>query len=207
MRALIFAGGAAPGLSREELPASDLTIAADSGLHHALDVDLIPDLVVGDLDSASPASVERAASLGAEVLQWPAAKAQTDLELAMGTAAERGATSITIVGALGGRVDHLMANMALSASVRWSDMNVDLVDASAAIWIVRGERSLPVGTGATVTLLAMGGIAIVTTRGMRWDLDRHRLVPGTSLGVSNEVVGDPILTIDAGVVAAVAPRC
>jgi len=206
VRALIFAGGESPGLTAAELPEHDVTIAADSGVGHALALDVVPDFLVGDLDSATPESVAQVTELGTEVLRWPAAKAETDLEIAMGLAAERGATALTVVGALGGRLDHLLANLALAASARWRGLDVDLVDATASVWIVRGERLLPIEPGDTVTLLALGGIAIVTTRGMRWDLTRHRLVPGTSLGVSNEVIAEPAVTIDAGVVAAVAPR-
>lgn len=205
MRALIFAGGESPGLSASELPDNEVTIAADSGLHHAAALGIVPDLIVGDLDSAAPDEVERAIGQGAEVLRWPAAKAETDLELALATAIERGATELTIVGALGGRVDHLLANVALAASARWASAAIELLDAGAAIWIVRGTQSLPVQPGATVTLLALGGIAVVTTSGMRWDLDAHRLVPGTSLGVSNEVVADAVVAVDGGVVAVIAP--
>jgi len=204
VKALIFAGGDAPALTSDDLAPHALTIAADSGLHHAVALGIVPDLVVGDLDSADPAVVDQATAQGAEVLRWPSAKAETDLELAMAVAVERGATGLTIVGALGGRVDHLLANVALAASARWADAEVDLVDGTAMISVVRGRRALSADVGATVTLLAMGGIAIVTTEGMRWDLDRHRLVPGTSLGVSNEVVGSPAVTAESGVVVAIA---
>lgn len=210
--ALVFAGGEPPGLKRADLPLSDLVIAADSGLHHALDIGIVPTLVVGDLDSADPGRVDEAIAQGAEVERHPADKDQTDLELAMGTAVQRGADELVIVGGLGGRLDHLLANCALLAADRWSFQQVSLIDGSARVWVVRGERRLDLECGATVTLLAYGGSVGVTTTGMRWDLDNAVLTPGSSWGVSNEVTATagPSVTAtrstDPGVIVAVAAR-
>lgn len=204
MRALIFAGGSAPGLGHHEIPTADLVIAADSGLHHALDLGLDVDLIVGDLDSADRDRVDAAVTAGAQLLQYPAAKDQTDLELALGIAVENGAQELVVVGALGGRLDHLLANTALLASSRWAEQSVELLDASARLWVVRDTRRLDVEANATVSLLAVGGPAVVTTSGFRWDLSHHQLVPGTSLGVSNvaTTVG-PSVTVQRGVVVAI----
>lgn len=206
MRALVFAGGSPPGLGSSDLPAADLVIAADSGLHHALDMGIAVDLVVGDLDSADPLRVESAVNAGAEVISYPADKDETDLELALGLAVARGASQMIVVGALGGRLDHLLANMALLASGRWADQTIELLDSEAHMWIVRGTRQLTVAAGATVTLLAAAGPATVTTSGFQWDLTDHLLVPGGSLGVSNVARGaGPTVTAASGVIIAIAP--
>lgn len=206
--ALIFAGGESPGLTQAQLPIPDLIIAADSGLHHALDIEITPHLVIGDLDSADPGRVEQALCLGADVDRHRADKDQTDLELAMGTAVERGADELVIVGGLGGRLDHLLANCSLLAADRWAAQQVSLIAGSAQLWVVRGERRLDLDHDATVTLLAYGGPATVTTTGMRWDLTDADLAPGSSWGVSNEVTASdgPTVTADPGVVVAVAAR-
>lgn len=206
-RALIFAGGDAPGLGLADLPIADLVIAADSGLHHALDMGVMPMLLIGDLDSADPERVAEAESLGTEVVRYSADKDQTDLELALRAAVDRGCDDLVVVGGLGGRLDHLLANCALLTADRWAQQRVRLIDAMASVWIVRGERQLDVGAEAIVTLLAYGGPATVSTTGMRWDLDDATLVPGSSWGVSNEVVTpNPTVTTHSGVITAISPR-
>lgn len=204
-RALIFAGGDAPGLGPTDLPGADLVIAADSGLHHALDMGVTPGLVIGDLDSADPDLVSSAERAGAEVIRYSADKDQTDLELALGTAVERGADELVVIGGLGGRLDHLLANCALLAADRWAPQRVRLIDATASLWVVRGERNLVLRPDAVVTLLAYGGSANVSTTGMRWDLREATLTAGSSWGVSNEVIGPdgPTVVAHSGVVIAV----
>ena len=121
--ALIFAGGESPGLATSELPISDMIIAADSGLHHALDMDITPHLVIGDLDSADPGRLEQAIALGAEVDRHPADKDQTDLELAMGTAVERGAGELVIVDASPDKYSELSRNKVLEGKC-WSTPSI-----------------------------------------------------------------------------------
>src|SRR4051812_23931915 len=111
MRALVIAGGDAPAPIDAGLAAAPLVIAADSGVGHALALGLTVDLVIGDLDSAAPDDVERAIAAGARVDRHPADKDATDLELALDAARELGATEITVLGAGGGRLDHLLANL------------------------------------------------------------------------------------------------
>ena len=99
---------------RTRLPEDAVVIAADSGLHQARrSLGLHVDCVVGDLDSADPAAVERGPRRGADVERHPAEKDATDLELAFDCARDRGAQRITVVGGAGGRLDHFLANVAL----------------------------------------------------------------------------------------------
>lgn len=206
MRALVFAGGVSPRLSRSDLPAADLVIAADSGVHHALDIGVIPQVIVGDMDSADPDRVGDAVAAGASVISHPTDKDQTDLELALQVAVERGAGALTVVGALGGRVDHQLANIALLGSDRWADQHVDLLDASARLWVVRDRLVLDLPPGATITLLPLGGPAVVSSDGFRWDLDSQEIEPGSSLGVSNLAdANSQTISVTRGVLAAIAP--
>src|SRR5262245_11233616 len=103
---VVIAGGD-PVSSAElpDLPAGTRVIAADSGVEHALALGLAVDLVVGDFDSASPESVERAAAAGAVIERHPVAKDATDLELALDAAARTGARHIHVLGGHGGRLD------------------------------------------------------------------------------------------------------
>jgi thiamine pyrophosphokinase len=191
--AIVLAGGdaAEPKLA-SRLPDDAVVIAADSGLHQAEPLGLHVDYVVGDLDSADPAAVERARASGAIVERHPPEKDATDLELAFDVARDRGAQAITVVGGAGGRLDHFLANVGLLMSVRFADLHVDAYLGTAYLVVMQGGRPPQPITGkrgSLVTLLPSGGAASgITTTGMQYPLRGATLRPGTSRGVSNVLV-------------------
>jgi thiamine pyrophosphokinase len=192
MRALVIAGGDAPAPIDAGLAAAPLVIAADSGVGHALALGLRVDLVIGDFDSAMPEDVERAIAAGARVDRHPADKDATDLELALDAARALGATEITVLGAGGGRLDHLLANLLLVTAETYADVTIDALVGEARATVVRTVRQIVGPPGSTVTLLAIGGTARgVTTTGLRWTLTEAELTAASTRGVSNEIVTSP----------------
>jgi thiamine pyrophosphokinase len=163
--------------------------------------------VIGDLDSAEAEHVERAAAAGARVDRHPVDKDATDLELALDAARALGAHEITVLGAGGGRLDHLLANALLLASPAYAEVEVTALMGGATVTVVRSSAALEGPVGSIVSLLAVGGPAIaVTTDGLLYPLAREDLLPGSTRGVSNEIVASPAtVRIDAGVLLAVQP--
>jgi thiamine pyrophosphokinase len=193
--AIVLAGGDPVEASlRNLLPDAAVVIAADSGLHQAGPLGLRVDYVVGDLDSADPATVEAARAAGAVVERHPVDKDATDLELAFDVARDRGVQRITVVGGSGGRLDHFLANVALLASPRFADLEVDARIGAAYVLVAQGGRpphEITGVSGSLVTLLAAGGDACgITTSGLQYPLHGATLHPGTSRGVSNVLVGE-----------------
>ncbi|MGI8710486.1 MAG: thiamine diphosphokinase [Acidimicrobiales bacterium] len=226
------ADGSSPLRIPVTLPPAAVVVAADSGLDHARAAGLAVDHLVGDLDSVSPAAVERARAGGAVVHAHAADKDATDFELATDVvvALERSArcraTSVgpakpaagecpdaarprlLVLGAGGGRLDHLLADVMLLAGPLVAGYDVDAAFGSADIAIVRPgrRRSLALRAGAQVSLLPLHGPArAVTTTGLRWPLVHADLAPGTTRGLSNEVVGDVTVSVAEGVLAVIAP--
>jgi thiamine pyrophosphokinase len=188
--AIVLAGGdpVEPQL-RTLLPDDAVVIAADSGVHQAELLGLRVDYVVGDLDSADPAAVERARVAGAVIERHPVDKDATDLELAFDVARDRGASQISVVGGAGGRLDHFLANVALLASSRFADLEIDARIGDAYLTVAQGGRAplaISGAAGSLVTLLPVGGDACgITTTGLQYPLHGATLRPGTSRGVSN----------------------
>ena len=179
--ALVVTGGPLPA-NQGPLPCADLIIAADGGADNAAALGLTVDLVVGDLDSASSAAVARAK----KVERHPADKDETDLELALGAAVAAGVRSVTVVGTLGGRVDHALANLLVAAGDRWSNLRIDLRIDGTRAWVVRDHVEVIAQVGDVVSLLAVGGRAAgVTTTGLVWPLTDAEVEPGVGLGLSN----------------------
>ena len=114
MRALIVLGGDAPErmLLLSCAGYADLKIAADRGVEAFEGTGVLPDLLVGDMDSVNPEVLE-SVQQRTQVQRLPVQKDDTDGVHALDQAIARGAKSITILGALGGRMDHAMANLML----------------------------------------------------------------------------------------------
>jgi thiamine pyrophosphokinase len=192
------------------MPPDALVIAADSGVDYAYDIGLRVDVAIGDFDSVSPGGLARAESEGARIERHPAAKDKTDLELALDEAVHLGGTDIVVLGVGGGRLDHLLANVLLMASPRFSGCRLTAFDGAARVHVVHGGEpatSLPGEVGELITLLPVGGAASgITTEGMRYPLRRDSLSPGTSRGVSNVIATVPAwVQLDDGVLLAVFP--
>jgi thiamine pyrophosphokinase len=207
--ALVFAGGdPVDGDVAARLPDADVTVvAADSGVEHALAAGRHVDLVIGDLDSADPVAVDAARADGAEVRRYPAEKDRSDLELALDAARERGAGRVIVVGGYGGRLDHFLANALLLASPAFADVEIEALVGDARITVIHDHARLHGKPGDLCSLLAVGGPARrVRTSGLRYPLDGEDLLPGSTRGLSNELV-EPVATvaIEQGTVLAVQP--
>jgi thiamine pyrophosphokinase len=201
MRAIVAADGEAP--SRAALDRAwpgwadevGLVVAADGGALVAERLGLAIDLLVGDMDSLDPARVEAYRREGVAVETAPAAKDESDTELALLAALARGADGVVIVGGFGGpRLDHALANIGLLALPGLDGCRVELLDERTRLRALRAPlpggapvtSELPGPVGGLVSLLVPGGTAEgVTTRGLRYPLRDEPLSAGPARGLSN----------------------
>ena len=160
--AFIFCGGGR-SLVPIDVPDDALVVAADGGLGEANRLGVAVDLLVGDLDSASPADVESFEARGGDVRRHPVDKDATDLDLAITEAIVAGVGHVVVVGGDGGRLDHLLANAVMLASSRYAAVDVDAVLGSSLLHVVRGRREITGVADELISLLALGGPA----RGVR----------------------------------------
>ena len=160
-RAMIFANGLIPDLeaARALLRPDDLLIAADGGARHLTALGRTPHVVIGDLDSLSPAEVQQLAEAGARILRYPVEKDETDLELAILYACEQGCTHLRIVGALGGRLDQTLANLFLLALPALDGLDARLDDGTEEVFLIRDSAAVAGRPGDVVSLLPLGGAA------------------------------------------------
>ena len=188
-----------------------MTVAADGGLHHADRAGRDVYVLVGDLDSVDPGALARARRSGTEVIEHPADKDATDLELALSLVLERWdrdtSAEVLVVGGHGGRTDHLLANLLLLAAERYAGLRIRAWLGTDVVHVVRDTVTVAGTVGATVSLLAVHGPATgVTTTGLRFPLEHARLEPGSSRGVSNELSAPrATVAVGDGVVIVVLP--
>lgn len=195
-----------PG-DRAHAPDGALVIAADSGIDHAHALGLRVDVAIGDFDSASPGALERAEADGATIERHPAAKDATDLELALDAALAHRPARIVVLGGGGGRVDHLLANAALLTADRYAEAELVAHLGGATLTVVRRSADLHGARGELVSLLALHRPAVgVRTVGLLYPLEHEDLVPGSTRGVSNELVASPAsVSLADGVLLVVQP--
>jgi thiamine pyrophosphokinase len=193
MRAIIFANGEFPDpqSTRGLLRPDALIIAADGGTQHALAADIVPHVVIGDLDSLSLDEQARVEAAGARIIRFSPRKDETDLELALLHAAGEGATEIVILAALGGRLDQTIANLLLLALPELRGLDVRIVEGTQTAFLVHDEALIEGRPGDTVSLVPLGGDAMgVTTEGLEWPLHEDTLRFGPARGVSNVLAAE-----------------
>ena len=220
LRAVVLAGG--DPLPAGDLPAAadaldaaGLVVAADGGLAHATRLGRRVDAVVGDLDSVDATDLAAAEAAGARIHRHPTDKDATDLALALDLVLARavgGAPAgrridVTIIGGHGGRADHLLGNALLLGSDRYAPLRLRALWGGAVLRVVRDTVLLDGTPEALVSLLALHGPARgVRTEGLRFPLDGAELRPGSSLGLSNRMIGTTArITLETGVVLTVQP--
>lgn len=195
MKVVVVASGELATGDGRHLDGAQLVLAADGGAAALDSLGRRPDAIIGDLDSAAPALVERLAAEGTRVERHPADKEASDTELAVRAALAAGATEIVVLGAIGGlRLDHELANVLLLADPALSGRDARIVRGAVSVRVVRGGERLVLDgrPGDLVTLLPVGGaVTGVSTEGLRWSLDAAALASGRSRGLSNEVVEAP----------------
>lgn len=188
MRAVIIAGGEISNYKtiKEHIMPQDYIICADHGYDHALAMQAVPNAVIGDMDS-----VHTQPPKGIEVLRYKADKDKTDTHLAIDYAIEKGYKKILILGALGGRLDHSLANIMLLYYMVNQGVNAYIAAENQQLYMLKGKDSITLcgNCASTFSLFALFGQASgVCIRGAKYELNNHIIQPGSTLCISNELI-------------------
>lgn len=205
---VVVAGGArSQRQNAPRLTPGSHVIGADSGIDHALALGYPVHQAIGDFDSVSADGLAQVERWGATVTRHPEAKDATDLELAIDAARSLRPRRLVVVGGQGGRLDHLLANLALLAHAALAGIEVEGHLGDALVTPVHDWVELAGERGSVVSLLPMHGPALgVTTDGLRYPLRGEDLPAGTSRGMSNELMGErATVTLGDGVLLAIQP--
>lgn len=186
----------------------DLVVAVDSGLHLADALGFAVDRIVGDMDSVDPGRLAIAEQEGATVVRHPVDKDATDLELALDDLVAEQFERAVVVGVDGGRMDHLLGGALTLCSPRFAALRMQAWLGGALVVPVHDRAEIRGRRGQMVSLIPMGGPALgVRTRGLRWVLAGERLDPGSSRGLSNEMVAEAAeVSVEHGCIAVVVPE-
>jgi len=190
-RAILFINGEVAdyaflsGLLQED----GFLVAVDGGLRHLLAINQHPHLLIGDLDSVTPEQLEEVSSREVEIQRFPVEKDETDLELALLETTRRGYKTIILVGALGGRIDQMLANLYLLMLPELHGLKVRIIDRCQEIFLIRHNAQVDGQAGDIISLLPLKGNAEgISTTGLEYPLTNETLLLEHSRGVSNRMV-------------------
>lgn len=188
----------------------DTRVAVDGGLRILRELDWLPDLLIGDLDSVLPEDLDIIRASGVQIRQFPIHKDETDLELALDAVLESGVGDIRIVGALGGRLDMTLGNIFLLMRPDLLDCDVRLDDGYDEVFLIHsGKRGSVTGVeGERISLVPVHGpVHGICTEGLFYPLNHETLWPDRTRGISNVMTGHTAcITVNSGMLLCIHSR-
>lgn len=167
---------------------STLLIAADGGANIAKECDILPDVVIGDMDSWSDG-----AFAGADVIHDPDQETN-DLEKALALARLRGVRRVTILAGLGARIDHSLKNLSVLRRFHDAFDSLRMLDEHSHVEVVRSPFHRELAPGTTVSLFPLSGaVREVRTCGLLYEWSGEDLENGVKDGTSNQMVGKELM--------------
>lgn len=214
MRFVIISGGHIDdvfALNYLEENKYDCMIAADSGMDFLHRNGIVPDVIAGDFDSVGSESLAYFQGLNdVQVMKLNPIKDDTDTEFVIREAIRRGATEITLLGATGTRLDHVLANVNLLGIGLEEGVVIELVDAHNRVRMIKDsvQISKEEQFGSFVSILSVKGDAKgVTLEGMKYPLNEADVTCFSSLGISNEIVEEVAsISVKQGVLLVIESR-
>lgn len=170
---------------------SDFILCADGGANYCFKASLIPDMIIGDLDSISRDSIRTVHENRIPIEKFPVKKDATDAELAVDYLISKGFRDLTIVGAIGNRMDHTLGNILLLSKLNQNKVVGRIVDQNNTIYLVEKELQLTKQKSSFVSLIPITNTgATITLKGFEYRLDKTKVSFGSTLGISNRLVDE-----------------
>ncbi len=168
-----------------------LLIACDGGARHLPGSGLIPDVLLGDMDSVNPEQLADYEKAGVKVIRYPVNKDFTDTALALDYALSLKPRGIDIWGTQGGRIDHALANLFLLIKTKEAGIPTRLMDEYCEAFVPIGDVIFTDASGCLVSLIALSPeVEGITLAGFLYPLSDGTLTMSESRGVSNIIAGD-----------------
>lgn len=194
MRAVIIANGKIENIDKikRHIKDGDYIICADGGYDYAVKMGIVPDIIIGDMDSVKTKTAD------IEKIVFPVKKDFTDSEIVLEYAAEKGFDELLLLGFTGKRTDHMLTNILLLT--HYPNMNITILDEYSEIILSKSENVIYGEAGTLVSIIPINGdLCGVTTDGLEYPLADETLKFGCGRGVSNVMLSDKcVIKIKSG---------
>ncbi len=193
MKCIIFANGEYGNLKqyKELLGQSDLILCADGGANYAYALSVVPHCILGDLDSIDHRVLSHYTKLGVEIKKFSSRKDFTDTQLVLMEAEMRGASEITLIGTLGRRLDHTLANIYSGMDLSMKGIKVVHYCPEYIAYLVHDYLELAGKKGDLVSVLALSDEARgVNETGFEYPLAEAVLHKSNPYSICNVMTGN-----------------
>ena len=198
MRYVIVTGGPLPDEASEVIRSfsssgeEKVIIACDSGCDFLARHNIIPDILIGDMDSISKKGLKFAEKNNVFTEHYPVEKDWTDTEIALNKT-EAG-DKITLVCPISARIDHVIANLGIALKLKSEGRDITVTDGVTYCYPLSGEDRIRIDVssyedGAAVSLIPWNfgkTVKGVTTKGLYYPLADSVLTAGSSFSFSNQ---------------------
>jgi len=199
LHALLVCNGGPPSpqLFHAAIREQTIVIGVDGGATVALTYGVVPNIVIGDLDSLPVDIIKELESSGAVFIKHPSDKDYTDLELAVLHVLDMQVRSVTILGATGKDADHYFTNALLLTDERFHEMDITMADDNCTIGALQNNAPFGISkdlSGRTFSIIPISDEVLgVNILGAKWELTDATLLRGRSRTSRNQVLGEDVV--------------
>ncbi len=167
------------------------TVAADGGALFLDKLDILPDIIIGDLDSLSDDNIQYFKNKGVDFIKYPVEKDKTDGELALDYCSKNNFNEVTIMGCQGGRIDQQLANIYLLEYSKKISLKSVIKEPGLEIGLINGHLNLVNKENWNLSLISLNEKAEgLSIKGCKYEVEDESLFRYKTLGLSNKITGD-----------------
>lgn len=173
-------------------------ICADGGANSALKMNLVPDVIVGDLDSISEEVLKEFKS-SSKIIRLKRQN-DTDVEKCLKYAIKDNFDEALLVGVTGNRLDHTFCNLGIVLKF-FPSIKLSLIAENSFLKPYKGNVKLKTHPGETISLYGFDKKTKITSSGLKYSLKQTALPFGDKESTSNVAIGKEVaLIIKNGIV-------
>lgn len=204
MKVVILGGGTIYDytLMQTYIHSNAYIICADSGVRHARQMNIIPNMILGDFDSVEPNLFQEYKQLGIPIIDYPPEKDKTDSHLALEYALSLNPKEIILLGYTGSRLDHTIANIHTLQIPLTKKTDACILNETNKVFLVDESKEIKNDFGKYVSFIPLAADAKVSAvKGVKYPIYNKLMRQMDSLGVSNELTQEScILQVHEGII-------
>jgi len=171
---------------KEILQDFNFIICADGGANIAKELDIIPDYIIGDMDSIKTSVFNFYKELNKTKIIKDTNPDKTDLELAINLAETLNPFKINIFGAIGNRIDHTLANILCLDKIK-PGIKAEIIDDKSTIQLAKENLEITSEKNDIVSVIPLSDVNGLNYIGFKWNVKNLDTKIGW-FGISNKIL-------------------
>jgi len=170
---------------------NDYVICVDGGSKHAKRLNIIPRMIIGDLDSLDKPTQHYFLKKGVEIIRYNREKDKTDMQIAVELVMKFGFKDVLILCVFGDRLDHVLANVFLLQMMTERGVKSKIIDEYNEIFLIKNYGKIRGKKGDIISLIPLTKeVNKIKTKGLKYELHNGKLKIYDTLGLSNVLIKD-----------------